>query len=337
MTKKILLTIGAVIILILASVWFFKTASQPQKYTGAVEDLRLGVSKNAPQLSSLIYIAENQGFFTDNKLHIIFTVDANSTVSRKNVAEGAADLGTTSDFGFVSDNSTLKNLRILSVISNTKLIEIIGRRDKGITSPQDLKGKKIALTPKSYGEFFLGSFLSFNGLKLSDVTIIPTDLDKAQDAIVGGTADVVVTNDPFAYQIKQVLGQNMIDLPSQPERNNNLLLVSSTEAIQAKTGAIQRFLAALLQAEKFIEKNPEESKRIIGEQFKLDTNLLDETWPKNTFRLSLEQALIVEMEDETRWSVENTLIKEDQVPNYLNFIYFDALEKVKPEAVTIIH
>ena len=42
------------------------------------------------------------------------------------------------------------------------------------------------------------------------------------------------------------------------------------------------------------------------------------------------------MEDEARWMTNDGLTTEKQVPNFLDYIYDDALKAVKPEAVNII-
>jgi len=63
---------------------------------------------------------------------------------------------------------------------------------------------------------------------------------------------------------------------------------------------------------------------------------VDTVWSQNQFSLSLDQALIVTMEDEARWMIANKLTSEKQVPDFLNYIYVDALKAVKPEAVNII-
>ena len=330
---KLKLPLLIILIFLGLSGYFF--FGQLQKYNGPVEQLRLGVSKAGPQLSALIYIAQNKGYFTDNKLDVIFTDEPNSTASRKDVSDGKQDLATTSDFGFVGDSFTPTNLRILAVISNTNLIEIIVRKESRISSPQDLKGKKIAVTLKSYSEFFLGKFLEFNNLKLSDVTIVPTNLDKVQDAIVSGQVDAAVTNDPFAYQIKQVLGTNALVLPSQINRNNNLLLISNEATIKSKPAAIERFLTSLIQAEEFIKTNPEESKQIIAKQFNLDSDFINQNWPKNIFTISLNQSLILEMEDEAQWMINNKLTDKTAMPHYLDYIYKDPLKKIKPDAVLL--
>jgi NitT/TauT family transport system substrate-binding protein len=52
--------------------------------------------------------------------------------------------------------------------------------------------------------------------------------------------------------------------------------------------------------------------------------------------VTLPQALIIAMEDEARWRIENKLTDKTTVPNYLNFLYLDGLEAVSPEAVTVI-
>lgn len=54
------------------------------------------------------------------------------------------------------------------------------------------------------------------------------------------------------------------------------------------------------------------------------------------YTLSLDQSLIVAMEDQARWMISNNLTKESTVPNFMDYIYEDALKKIKPRAVNII-
>ena len=59
-------------------------------------------------------------------------------------------------------------------------------------------------------------------------------------------------------------------------------------------------------------------------------------WAEFSFQLLLDQTILVSMEDEARWAMKEGLTDKKEVPNYLDFIFMDALELVKPEAVTII-
>ncbi|MCK5329769.1 MAG: nitrate ABC transporter substrate-binding protein, partial [Candidatus Marinimicrobia bacterium] len=70
--------------------------------------------------------------------------------------------------------------------------------------------------------------------------------------------------------------------------------------------------------------------------FDYESDYIDYSWPKQKFAVILEQTMLITFEDQSRWAIENNLTDITQVPNYLNYIYLDALEKVNPEAVTII-
>jgi hypothetical protein len=52
--------------------------------------------------------------------------------------------------------------------------------------------------------------------------------------------------------------------------------------------------------------------------------------------LVLDQSILVSLEDEARWAMNERLTDKKEIPNYLDFIYVDALEQAKPETVTII-
>ena len=59
-------------------------------------------------------------------------------------------------------------------------------------------------------------------------------------------------------------------------------------------------------------------------------------WDEFTFEISLDQSLLINIESEARWAINNNLTDATEVPNYLDYIYLDALEEVRPNAVTII-
>ena len=63
---------------------------------------------------------------------------------------------------------------------------------------------------------------------------------------------------------------------------------------------------------------------------------MESAWSRDQFLLSLDQSLIVAMEDQARWMIDNNLTTEKQVPNFNDYIYEDALKEIKPEAVNII-
>jgi NitT/TauT family transport system substrate-binding protein len=53
-------------------------------------------------------------------------------------------------------------------------------------------------------------------------------------------------------------------------------------------------------------------------------------------RVTLDQVLLVDLEDQTRWLLKGGLTVRKDMPNYLDFIYTEGLLAVKPEAVRIL-
>ena len=99
---------------------------------------------------------------------------------------------------------------------------------------------------------------------------------------------------------------------------------------------LKSFLKATEKGEEFIQKNREESIDIVCERLKLDKELTASIWSDFNFELMLDQTILITLEDEARWAIREGLIDKKEIPNYLDFIYMDLLENVKPEAITII-
>ena len=58
-------------------------------------------------------------------------------------------------------------------------------------------------------------------------------------------------------------------------------------------------------------------------------------WPDHEFTLSLDQSLLIAMNDEGRWMINNNLTRERTLPDFSDFIYTKGLEEIEPEAVNI--
>ena len=100
---------------------------------------------------------------------------------------------------------------------------------------------------------------------------------------------------------------------------------------------VRRFLSAILMAEDFVKENETESKKIAMRRLGYDMPYLDSIWKNNKFNVSLPQALLLTMEDQVRWMLSSLLTRKTEIPDFLDLVYMQGLETLKPEAVTIIH
>ena len=113
-------------------------------------------------------------------------------------------------------------------------------------------------------------------------------------------------------------------------------MISTDEWITRNPEPVRRFLTSLSQAEDYLFDNPAEARAIVRKRLNLDAAYMESVWSQNQFSLSLDESLILAMEDEARWMIQNNLTAEKHVPNFLDFIYEDALKAIKPAAVNII-
>ena len=96
-------------------------------------------------------------------------------------------------------------------------------------------------------------------------------------------------------------------------------------------------MKSLAQAEGCIASHQNETKAIVGKRMNFDDTYMEIVWGRYQFSLSLDFSLVIVMTDEAHWMIENNLTPEQKLPDFLDYIYMDGLETVKPDAVNIIH
>ena len=97
----------------------------------------------------------------------------------------------------------------------------------------DLKGKRVGTTLGTIAEFYLGTFLELNGLKLQDITVVDlkTPLEW-ENGVADGVVDAVVTAQPYADLASGHLGNNAVFWPVQGGQPVFGLVVSSEPWLQ---------------------------------------------------------------------------------------------------------
>jgi len=283
-----------------------------------------------------VYFAKDKGYFANNGLDVAISDYKGGKSAAAEVLNGRADISTSSQSVFVSSSFIHPDLRTIGTLSTFEHLELIARKDKDIHRIKDLRGKKIGVTKGSSGEFFLGIFLAFNDMSYKDVEIINLFPQGIQDNILNGQIDASFTWEPINYQIKSALGSNANSWPGQSGQKGYFLLLAMNSWLNTHPDATKLFIKSLIETEKYANNNQNEFKEYLGSKFNFDKEHLEYVWSRNTLEVTLPQALLLALEDNARWMIENNLTDEIKVPNYLKYIYFDALENVKPKAIGII-
>ncbi|MBL7073881.1 ABC transporter substrate-binding protein [candidate division KSB1 bacterium] len=304
-----------------------------------IEKVTLGVETSL--LTAPVWVAENKGYFEREGLDLtIKEFDSGRTALATMLNEGNLDMVTVAQTPVMFNSFDRDDYVIIAtmVYSNND-VKILTRQDRGIKNPSDLKGKTVGITKGSTGHFFLGLFLIHSGLQLSEVETIDIEASELPQALVDGRVDAISTWEPHIWNAKKLLDENAVRL--QPRGGAKIFredfyFVPNRNFMDNNPETLKRFLKAIEKGEEFIQKNKEEAINIVSQRLKLDKELVVSIWNDFEFQLILDQAIIITLEDEARWAIDNNLTDATEVPNYLDYIYSDILEEIKPKAVTII-
>lgn len=308
---------------------------EPQTDAETVGTIRLAAY--AGDTGALVFIAQDQGLFQKHGVNIVMQEYEAGKLAADALYEGRADIATSADFVFVSGSFVRPDLRVLGTVATVNnTVEFVARKDLGIVAIRDVKGKRVGVTRKSTGEFFLGTFLTFNGLSVEDVELVDLKPSDIVTAISEGEIDAAVTWDPNVYHIKQTLGDRIISWPGQSGQAFYFVLLSTDEYVRQHPVLVQHFIKSLVDAENYIATNKADALKFVAKRFAYEASYIESTWPKHRFAVVQAQAMLLAFEDQARWRIENGLTDQKEIPNFLNYLYLDGLDAVNAAAVSII-
>jgi len=297
------------------------------------EKFRLGVAMTP--MSLLVFAAQDKGFFKKQGLDLSFTEYGAGVLAADGLLKGEVEVATAAEFLLVRHNLAGKDLSTIASVSRITDCELIARKDAGISTISDLKGRRIATTSGTALEFFLEYFLTTHGIPVSGVFLENLKPSETVEALVSGAVDAMVAFSPYTFQARQKLGDRVLSWPLQEKHSYYFLILSTSEFLQARPRAAERILAALLEAETFVSEHRAEAQSILMRRLNLNEAYASSIWSRQTFDVRLDQHLLRLMEDQTKWLLKRK--GEQGIPNYLKYIDWQPLEKIKPDAVGLIH
>lgn len=336
MKKQITSFLAVVLVVVaLVGVWFWQEQGGERVADAPVLLSPIAIA-NIGEYSILNLIAEERGFFQQIGLQATITEYASGPPAVSALLAGKEDVAMAADFVGVSNIFEHENLRIISQFSRHYDFHVLARRDKGIIEPHDLKERRIGVTRKGVGEFFLGSFLIEHGFHFQDIAVVDLPPEELVAELTEGTVDAIVAFNPHVYTLQMNM-KDMLASWSAQEKEDTFGLIYTTEAFAREhSETLKRYLRALLAAEEYLARDVDGAQNILAHRMGYEANYIAWIWPRFTFGLGLDQELLIAMENKARWAIKNDLVRKTEVPNYLKYIYFDALETVSPKTITII-
>lgn len=287
--------------------------------------------------SAPVWVAEQKGYFREHGVDVtIRSFDSGRTALFTMLEEGGLDLVTAAQTPVIAKSFGRRDYAIVAGLGySDKDLKLLARKDRGIQSAADLKGKVVGITSGSSGHFFLSLFLAYHQLQLSDVSLRDLEATQLGKALTDGEVDAVATWEPHIYRAREALKEKAVLLPASHHYREDFYFVGRKDFITQHGEALRRFLRAIDKAQELIRKKPREAADIVERRLGIDRAVLDAIWGQFQFGLFLDQSILVALEDEARWAIEGKLTDARTAPNYLDFLHTESLAAVKPDAVTV--
>jgi NitT/TauT family transport system substrate-binding protein len=174
-------------------------------------------------------------------------------------------------------------------------------------------------------------------MSLDDVEVRDLRTDQMSSALDKGEIDAASTWEPFVGAIQAQLGRDAVSFPAGEVYKPTLNISSTRRYVTSHRAVLQRVLRALGRGAGYCNESPGDARRLVAASYKADPNTLKASWGDFRFHVSLDQALLTALEDETRWAIKNHLTSRSDMPNYLDNLYLDAMQSTFPKAITVIH
>lgn len=334
--KKIIAALIVIAGIVLAGLSGWYLLDSRKDTTQPVEPVMVAYSPF--ESTALFWVADEQRFFEKNGLNVTVKKYDSGAAALDGVVNGEADIAVgIAEFPLVRKAFQNESVRAMGNIDKGDFIYLVARKDSGIGNESDLKGKRVGTTAGTVAEFHLGRFLTLHGMTLRDITLVDVKTPAGWvNDVADGEIDAIATAQPYANAARDRLGDNAVAWPVQSSQPLFALIISTDEWITRHPGPAGRFLRSLAQAEEFVHTHPAETKVIVQERLDLDAGYMDTVWQQNQFALTLDQSLVLAMEDEARWMIANNLTNATAVPDFRGYIYTGGMEAVRPGSVNII-
>jgi ABC-type nitrate/sulfonate/bicarbonate transport system substrate-binding protein len=287
--------------------------------------------------AGLIHIAKARGFFGDRGIEATLLPQTYGKAALGDLLMGHADLAVAADVPVVVE--ILKNAPltiVASVASASNELAVLGRMDRGIRGPGDLRGRKIGVTLGTSGEYFLWAFLVRNRIAPNALELVDLPPSRLIDALRRGLVDAITAWQPVRHEAELAFGASIVSLHAPDAYAQNYVLVGRQDYVLNHQPELRKALRALLDAEAFVHAEPESAKRMLAESLKLSPETLDPSWQDLTLKVEQQQAQLVTLEDVATWAMTRDYAPRQPVPDFVSHLALDPLLAVGPERVTVV-
>ena len=175
-----------------------------------------------------LQVAKAKGFFAAEGVDAQVTVFTTGATATEAFRAGRGDFISAGDLPSTAMWKTGNVIGVAPMSSDTEIFGIVGKSD--ISSPKDLRGRKVATRMGSTGEFLLYRYLEFGNVMPSEVNIVDLAPPEMVLSLVHGNIDAFAWLAPFTTRAMST-GKNIKLISNAKGLANNRIILSVTRVV----------------------------------------------------------------------------------------------------------
>ena len=317
MNRKILIAVTIGIIALIAIV----VVVNKQKPSISQERKTVTIADTRAISTALLPIAVEKKYFDKYGLDVKLLPVQTGDEALKAVVGKSADiaLAAVTPYAFLAIDKP--EMKIFVTVAESHDDQIIARKDKGISKPSDLKGKKIGYAKTTVSELGLEKFLETNGLKKEDVQWVNLKPLAMPAALLSGDIDAYSAWEPHLSNGIKMLGDKAI-IFNEPKDTYTwqMNLIADESYIKDNKDILEKLVKALIETEKFVSDNKEASVVITANHVNIPVDTLNNIWSKFEFKINLRNDLTNIIKENLLWANDRRETKSDKLPDATNLV-----------------
>jgi len=328
--------VGLVIILL------FVGSCSDQPDPGDLKPLTVGVTDFIGEAAS--FVAEENGFFKENGLDVELRVNKSGSESVNQLLSGDVDIAhmTETPLLFALFDSTYHSGEkkgdiqiVANMILDNKVQKVVGRRDAGIESPEEIIGKRVGLAGGTQSEYHLDSYLLEYQIEMTQIDTVHLSPQEQSQAILKGEIDVAVTWEPQASRIEYELGTNGIELNTRLTYSTLWLATVREHFAENNPDIVTSYLKSLRQAQIYILENPGEVIETMAERTSVPAEIIEDVISQIDYELNMSEKMLYLLDEQQEWMLKKNHRGRQKI-EMIDIINTRFMEDTYPIGITMI-
>ena len=288
-------------------------AAQTEEQQAASEGDALQVGLLRIDDSFPFYVAQKEGLFEKHNVNVELKDFSSGRDQATALQGGELDVLMTDSVVTALSIKGGSDIRIVAMALGAEPAEgrflIVSAPDSGITTPEQLEGKKLAISNNTMMDYLVEQYETVLNLNKTAITTVnmPDLMLRTTTLLEGKDIDAAILPDPLAAYAVTEGANKVIDDTQLGENFSQSVVAVTVEAIENKKGQVAAMLDAYNEAIELINSNPEQYQSFALECANVPAALAD-TYPTPTFTAQAipSESDIARVND---WLVERGLLE----------------------------